>query len=732
MDEQTAPFHHCHVSTKTILFNRCFMSLNALLLSFLLFYRSSFFLSSPAGRPPAFAWAVVSFGELFLAFQWVLNQAFRWRPIRRTAFPDRLPEPHLLPSVDVFICTADPDMEPTIDVMNTIVSAMALDYPPGKLNVYLSDDGGSPRTLNGMREAYEFARAWLPFCRKYSVRTICPKAYFKDEGEGCDHPEYASERKKIEERYDLFEDNITKFKDRSRGGSGVDGRNHPFNLEIINGQSGGVQQRDMPLLVYVAREKRPSHHHNFKAGALNVLIRVSALISNSPYFLVLDCDMRCDDPSSVKQAMCFHMDKKINSSLAFVQFPQRFHNISKNDIYDSQIRSVFTISWFGMDGLRGPVISGTCFYMKRESLLRRGPGDPLINEIKELRKTFGLSNELVQRLRADGSIQYPAEDSSTILEDAKVLASCEYETDTKWGKQVGFLYHSVVEDVFTSFNLHCRGWTSVYLSPQRPQFLGTSTICLNDLLVQGTRWSCGLIELGLSGFCPLIYGPTRMSILQSMCYAELGFFPLALIPVICFAVIPPLCLFYGVPIYPMVWDPCFIVFPLAFSMLILKHLIEVLSSGHPAQTCINEMRISMIKSVTCHVYGTVNGILKLLGLRKSTFVPTNKVSDDEQLKRYEIRVFDFQTSPMFLVPVGSLVMLNIAAFVVGICRAILQGDWNRMFLHIMLSAFVLIMSYPVIEGMTVRKDKGRIAPSVTRLSALVCVAILVSGWFYFA
>lgn len=28
----------------------------------------------------------------------------------------------------------------------------------------------------------------------------------------------------------------------------------------------------LPLLVYVAREKRPSHPHHFKAGALNVLV----------------------------------------------------------------------------------------------------------------------------------------------------------------------------------------------------------------------------------------------------------------------------------------------------------------------------------------------------------------------------------------------------------------------------------------------------------------------------
>jgi len=29
---------------------------------------------------------------------------------------------------------------------------------------------------------------------------------------------------------------------------------------------------EMPLLVYIAREKRPSHLHHFKAGALNVLV----------------------------------------------------------------------------------------------------------------------------------------------------------------------------------------------------------------------------------------------------------------------------------------------------------------------------------------------------------------------------------------------------------------------------------------------------------------------------
>jgi hypothetical protein len=28
----------------------------------------------------------------------------------------------------------------------------------------------------------------------------------------------------------------------------------------------------LPTLVYVAREKRPQYHHNFKAGAMNALV----------------------------------------------------------------------------------------------------------------------------------------------------------------------------------------------------------------------------------------------------------------------------------------------------------------------------------------------------------------------------------------------------------------------------------------------------------------------------
>lgn len=101
----------------------------------------------------------------------------------RTVSSENLPKDEELPRVDVFICTADPTKEPTVEVMNTVLSAMGLDYPPEKLAVYLSDDGGAASTLYAMKKTCSFAKFWLPFCRKYGIKTRCPEAYFSSLGD---------------------------------------------------------------------------------------------------------------------------------------------------------------------------------------------------------------------------------------------------------------------------------------------------------------------------------------------------------------------------------------------------------------------------------------------------------------------------------------------------------------------------------------------------------------------
>lgn len=206
--QETLPLNLCHVRKLRLTLNRLHTLLHSTALALLFYYRACFFFQDPQSRrSPLLSWLLVFASEILLSFIWILGQAYRWLPVSRTVFPERLPEDDNLPSIDVFICTADPVKEPTVGVMNTVLSAMALDYPPQKLNVYLSDDGGSPLTLKGMKEAWKFAKWWLPFCRKYRVKCRCPKAFFSASDTDDDLAQssvFRKEKQKIKVSYEVL------------------------------------------------------------------------------------------------------------------------------------------------------------------------------------------------------------------------------------------------------------------------------------------------------------------------------------------------------------------------------------------------------------------------------------------------------------------------------------------------------------------------------------------------
>lgn len=43
--------------------------------------------------------------------------------------------------------------------------------------------------------------------------------------------------------------------------------------------------------------------------------------------------MYSNDADTVREALCFFMDEKQGYKTSYVQFPQRYHNINKNDTY---------------------------------------------------------------------------------------------------------------------------------------------------------------------------------------------------------------------------------------------------------------------------------------------------------------------------------------------------------------------------------------------------------------
>ncbi|XP_047335841.1 cellulose synthase-like protein G3 [Impatiens glandulifera] len=701
--------HTCTIQKTRAAINRLHILFHSSLIILLFYYRLSHL---AAGAVAVLPWALITTAELIFSFIWILTQPFRWLPVVRTVFPQNLNN-NLLPGLDVFICTADPIKEPVVEVMNTVISALSLEYPPDKLAVYISDDGGSPLTRYAVKEAFGFAEIWVPFCRKYLIKTRCPEAFFSplaDEERMVLGDEFNEDQLSTKCAYEEFKNNI---KNKACKLKQLITHDRPSHVEfffllckVIHENKGGNEenineQSKLPLLVYVSRERRPSSPHRFKAGALNALLRVSGIMSNGPYVLVLDCDMYCNDATSARQAMCFHLDENMSSSLAFVQYPQIFHNVGKNDIYDGQARSAYKTKWQGMDGLRGPLFTGTGYYVKRKALY----GYPNREDIflREAERNFGWSSELITSLKGENQKKSYTE----TLQESKRLTSCIFEEGTQWGNEVGYSYYCLLESTFTGYLLHCKGWKSVYLYPNRPCFLGCAPIDMKDALVQQMKWSSGLLQVGVSKFSPLTYGISRMSTLQSMCYGYFTLVTLNAIALVIYGTVPQLCFLGGVPVYPNISSPWFAVFACIYSSALIQHLYEVKSSGGSIKTWWNEQRMWVIRLVTGCLFGVVDFVMNYLGLSKAKFRLTNKAMDKEKVERYEKGKFNLDGAEVFMVPMTLLVVVNMVSLVGGFGRMVLSWDGGlslmEMFGQVIVCCVGLIISYPVLEGILLSK-----------------------------
>lgn len=125
--------------------------------------------------------------EIWFAFSWILDQFPKWNPVNRETYLDRLSirfecegEPNRLSLVDVFVSTVDPLKEPPIITANTVLSILSVDYPVDKVSCYVSDDGVSMLLFDSLSATAEFARRWVPFCKKYNIEPRAPEFYFSE------------------------------------------------------------------------------------------------------------------------------------------------------------------------------------------------------------------------------------------------------------------------------------------------------------------------------------------------------------------------------------------------------------------------------------------------------------------------------------------------------------------------------------------------------------------------
>ncbi|XP_031478906.1 cellulose synthase-like protein E6 [Nymphaea colorata] len=670
-------------------------------------------------------WAAMTLSELWFVLYWIMNQAVRWDPIYRSTFKDRLSLrfEEELPGVDAFVCTADPWKEPPLLVIGTVLSLMAYDYPPEKLSVYLSDDGGSDLTLYALLEASFFSKHWLPFCRKFKIEPRSPAAFFS--AEAVPPLTFSQELSTMKSLYEDMANRIESAVSLGRVPPEIreehqrlfsdwnpttNSRDHPSILKILIGggdsKAVDVDRCPLPTLVYMAREKRPTYPHHFKAGAMNALLRVSSEISNAPIILNVDCDMYSNDSQSVRDALCFFMDERTGSRTAFVQFPQKF-NVTKNDLYDASLLSYNEVNSYGFDGFEGMMYIGSACFHRRDCLTGRKYSDDFKGDLNG--RTWKKSLE-----------------SADVLEErGKFLTSCASEENTMWGTEVGLKYGCPVEDVITGLAIQCRGWRSVYFNPKRAAFIGVAPATLNDTLIQRERWAEGNFQIFLSRYCTFVYGKGKISLGLQMCYSIYGLWAPSSLPALCYAIAPSLCLLNNVSLFPKISTLWSIPFVYVIISTYGYSLVEFLCLGGTFKFWWNGQRMWMIRRVTSYFFAFLDSMLKLIGMGQMKFTITSKVVDADATARYENEIMEFGiASPMFIL-LTTVSVHNLVCLAALVFKVVVNGIevLDPLFFQATLCGSMVLLSLPIYEAAFIRKDKGKIPTAVAFIAVILTLAI---------
>ncbi|KAL9329004.1 hypothetical protein ACSQ67_004007 [Phaseolus vulgaris] len=587
-------------------------------------------------------------------------------------------------------------------------------------------------------------------------------------------------------------------------------RDHPGMIQVYLGSGGAldVEGKELPRLVYISREKRPGYNHHKKAGAMNALVRVSAVLSNAPFMLNLDCDHYINNSKAIREAMCFLMDPQIGKKLCYVQFPQRFDGIDRHDRYANRNIVFFDINMKALDGIQGPVYVGTGCVFNRQALYgydppvsekrpkmtcdcwpawcccccggsrkskskkKSGGGGGLFSRLytkkkkmmgknyvrkgseslfdleeieeglegydeleksslmsqKKFEKRFGQSPVFIASTLIENGGLPEGTNSQSLIKEAIHVISCGYEEKTEWGKEIGWIYGSVTEDILTGFKMHCRGWKSVYCMPKRAAFKGSAPINLSDRLHQVLRWALGSVEIFLSRHCPLWYGyGGKLKWLERLAYTNTIVYPFTSLPLLAYCTIPAVCLLTGKFIIPAVYSMqltnlASVWFMALFISIILTGVLELRWSGVSLEDWWRNEQFWVIGGVSAHLFAVFQGLLKVLGGVDTNFTVTAKAADDAEFG--ELYLFKWTT---LLIPPTTLIILNMVGVVAGVSDAINNGygSWGPLFGKLFFAFWVIVHLYPFLKGLMGRQNR---TPTIVVLWSILLASIFSLIW----
>ncbi|CAH8323138.1 unnamed protein product [Eruca vesicaria subsp. sativa] len=713
-------------------------------------------------------WLISVICEIWFALSWILDQFPKWCPINRETYLDRLSmrferdgEKNKLAPVDVFVSTVDPLKEPPIITANTILSILAVDYPVSKVSCYVSDDGASMLLFDTLSETSEFARRWVPFCKKYNVEPRAPEFYFSEKIDYLKdkvQTTFVKDRRAMKREYEEFKVRINSLvakaqKKPEEGWVMQDGtpwpgnntRDHPGMIQVYLGKEGAydIDGNELPRLVYVSREKRPGYAHHKKAGAMNAMINMRGLDGiQGPVYVGTGCvfnrpalygyeppvsekrkKMTCDCWPSWLSCCCGggsrHKPKSedtkkksgIKRLLSGLRRKKKTSSATTTTMSYSRKRSTEAI--FDLEDIE----EGLEGYdeLDKSSLMSQ----------KNFEKRFGMSPVFIASTLMEKGGLPEATNTSSLIKEAIHVISCGYEEKTEWGKEIGWIYGSVTEDILTGFKMHCRGWKSVYCMPKRPAFKGSAPINLSDRLHQVLRWALGSVEIFFSRHCPLWYAwGGKLKILERLAYINTIVYPFTSIPLLAYCTIPAVCLLTGKFIIPTINNFASIWFLALFLSIIATAILELRWSGVSITDLWRNEQFWVIGGVSAHLFAVFQGLLKVLFGVDTNFTVTSKGASDEADEFGDLYLFKWTT---LLIPPTTLIILNMVGVVAGVSDAINNGygSWGPLFGKLFFAFWVIVHLYPFLKGLMGRQNR---TPTIVVLWSILLASIFSLVW----
>ncbi|MFS0519758.1 glycosyltransferase [Nostoc sp. UIC 10607] len=411
--------------------------------------------------------------EIYSYFGGVMFVIGLWRPlVRQIKSLDQMTPPiprSDWPTVDVFVtCYNEP---PTI-VEETVKAALAMDYPPIKLRVYVLDDGNSA-----------------------DMRAMTERLCIED----LQSPQLQLEAERIDAEHSCLLERLKQLENLTPNTQAAEQWLQASSESVVNQPAAGfvqslrslilwlpthqsisdspgktlcdrlvterkaleeaIRKKELELVElarfrYIARPKPAGVPHHAKAGNLNYAIFSGE--TSGQFILTLDAD-HIPKPQFLKRVLPYFytynlfVGKYDQNQIAFVQTRQDFYNIPAGDPFGHRANLFYGPLQQGKDGMNAAFYTGTNAILRREALISVG--------LQHFADEFAKDEKRLEEFQLIGGVSS----------------------------------NSITEDMNTAMRLHGAGWKSIYHHELLAEGLAPDD--LSSTLKQRLRWAQGTIQV---------------------------------------------------------------------------------------------------------------------------------------------------------------------------------------------------------------------------------------------